>query len=534
MPEFLKNISNQITEYLEKFSKKQKLQMGAIILLALVALGALAYYLSRPQFMLYADDVSPGEMNQMVETLVANNVPYKYEDGASKLYVEASKYQEVKMMFAKENILPTSGFKWKDAFNSNLTTTSGERDMMAQLAFENEIAEDLELLDAVSMAKVKFVLPNSENVVIKREQDASASIILELRDELSDEQIYGIALWVTDLVPNLKLENIKIMESKTNKLLFNGDPNTFSGKTTNLDITREYEKKYEKKLEALLFSLGGVDDAVVAVNLNMDFDERQLESTKHSLPDGQKSSLPTEVYVYESTGTSPAAGGIPGTDTNDGAITYVTDNGDGANTSVSINKTDFAVNTEVEKNFKAKGVVVPERSSVNVVLRKYKVYDEALLEESGALEETSWQQFKLDNDVDTVLEVSEDMVNFVRNSAQMENVAILSYEVAVFVDKVDEPIDFKTYIPIAIIIIMIILLGYSVYKNTASTEVTELEPELSVEEMLATTSTDEEDEEEEIDFAEKSHARVQVEKFIDENPEAVAQLLRNWLNEDWD
>ena len=24
-----------------------------------------------------------------------------------------------------------------------------------------------------------------------------------------------------------------------------------------------------------------------------------------------------------------------------------------------------------------------------------------------------------------------------------------------------------------------------------------------------------------------------IEKFVDENPEAVAQLLRNWINEDW-
>ena len=24
-----------------------------------------------------------------------------------------------------------------------------------------------------------------------------------------------------------------------------------------------------------------------------------------------------------------------------------------------------------------------------------------------------------------------------------------------------------------------------------------------------------------------------IEKFVDENPEAVANLLRNWLNEDW-
>ena len=32
----------------------------------------------------------------------------------------------------------------------------------------------------------------------------------------------------------------------------------------------------------------------------------------------------------------------------------------------------------------------------------------------------------------------------------------------------------------------------------------------------------------------KSEARVQIGRFVDENPEAVAQLLRNWLTEDWE
>jgi flagellar M-ring protein FliF len=38
---------------------------------------------------------------------------------------------------------------------------------------------------------------------------------------------------------------------------------------------------------------------------------------------------------------------------------------------------------------------------------------------------------------------------------------------------------------------------------------------------------------EEIDLNDKSETRVAIEKFVDENPEAVALLLRNWLNEDW-
>ena len=37
-----------------------------------------------------------------------------------------------------------------------------------------------------------------------------------------------------------------------------------------------------------------------------------------------------------------------------------------------------------------------------------------------------------------------------------------------------------------------------------------------------------------IGYTEKSETRILIEKFVDENPDAVALLLRNWLNEEWD
>ena len=39
---------------------------------------------------------------------------------------------------------------------------------------------------------------------------------------------------------------------------------------------------------------------------------------------------------------------------------------------------------------------------------------------------------------------------------------------------------------------------------------------------------------EDIGFQEKSETRILIEKFVDENPEATAALLRNWLNEEWE
>jgi flagellar M-ring protein FliF len=37
----------------------------------------------------------------------------------------------------------------------------------------------------------------------------------------------------------------------------------------------------------------------------------------------------------------------------------------------------------------------------------------------------------------------------------------------------------------------------------------------------------------EISFEEKSEIKKQIDKFVKQKPEAVAQLLRNWISDDW-
>ena len=78
--------------------------------------------------------------------------------------------------------------------------------------------------------------------------------------------------------------------------------------------------------------------------------------------------------------------------------------------------------------------------------------------------------------------------------------------------------------------LVVLLLGFVVFRSTRPAEVIETEPELSVESLLQSTK----DELEDIGVQQKSDTRLMIEKFVDENPEAVANLLRNWLTEDWE
>ena len=57
-----------------------------------------------------------------------------------------------------------------------------------------------------------------------------------------------------------------------------------------------------------------------------------------------------------------------------------------------------------------------------------------------------------------------------------------------------------------------------------------VEEEISVEDILQSTP---EFELQNVDMEAKSEARRMIEKFVDDNPEAVAGLLKTWLNQEW-
>ncbi len=84
--------------------------------------------------------------------------------------------------------------------------------------------------------------------------------------------------------------------------------------------------------------------------------------------------------------------------------------------------------------------------------------------------------------------------------------------------------------------LILLLLGYVVFRSTRKEKPVEMEPELSVETLLESTkdNMEEEDSLADIGYNEKSETRLLIEKFVEENPEAAASLLRNWLNEEWE
>ena len=113
------------------------------------------------------------------------------------------------------------------------------------------------------------------------------------------------------------------------------------------------------------------------------------------------------------------------------------------------------------------------------------------------------------------------------------NISFVCYERPQFVESSSKGIGLTDILQIALAVLIFALLGYVVFRSTRKQVEEEIEPELSVDALLESTANTG-DELENIGYSEKSETRVLIEKFVDENPDAAALLLRNWLNEDWE
>ena len=153
------------------------------------------------------------------------------------------------------------------------------------------------------------------------------------------------------------------------------------------------------------------------------------------------------------------------------------------------------------------------------------------VKEQGLLDGITWEQYKINNDARTKLEVDPDLIQAVSTATGIgvKNITILSYEEPFFIDHVGLAMDLTDILTLVLIVLIMGLLAFVIFRSMHQAGQEEAEPEVSIDEILQSTP---QEELEEIGVEDKSEARKIVEKFVEDNPDAAANLLRNWLNED--
>ena len=221
---------------------------------------------------------------------------------------------------------------------------------------------------------------------------------------------------------------------------------------------------------------------------------------------------------------------MPGTDSNDDDTTYVLEDNTNSSSTQSEESRDYLPNEEIVTTETPAGVINYGSSSLTASLLQYNIIREEDAETQGLLDGVTWEEYKLANTERTMLEVDDTFYAAVANATGIstDNITLVAYRENLFFDAEGSGITATDILQIILIVVILALLAFVVLRSMKGEKHEEEEEELSVENLLQSTV-----QLEEISSENETEERRLVNKFVEENPEAAANLLRNWLNEDW-
>ena len=531
-------IKDKILEFWNRYTAKQKTVIICVVAAIFFAIVLLAYFLTRP---VYDDLVTLGgkTASEFADALDGEGIKYEKvsdSNGNTQFRVEHSQYSNAVLLMGA-NKVTTEGMTWDEALDTDMTTSKMEKDTRATLALQTSIRSGLLTFDGVEDATVYLNRPTDDGTIFAAKQETAVSVALQMKQgyEMSGDTAVAIAYYLANAVGNQTTDNV-ILTDTTGTLLYGSkDDNTLGG---SISSSSEYVEKlrntFSKNIQNMLLK-AGYDDVQIGsshIVFNMDKITELVET--YTTNEGQDQGLYSSSYNYKSTGSS-GSGGLPGTDSNGDVTDNMISTGGTSNSETTLDKYNYLPNKTVQNIEREVGAVQPEESSIAIVLTQFNIIKEANLEEQGLLNEISFEDYVDQNSAVTTLEVPAVITQLVAAATGIaeNNISIQAVQKPIY--EADETGGFgdniTNYLMVILTVLIAALLVFVIIRGTSPVEVTELEPELSVEDLLATTQ--EEDKLEEIEMGDKSETRILIEKFVDENPEAVASLLRNWINEEW-
>ncbi len=537
-------IKDKILEFWNKYTSKQKTIIVCVTLAIFFALVLLGYFLTRP---VYEDLVTLGgdtaaEFDAAMESAGLDYETESDSKGNTTFRVESSQRSDAILLMGEEKITGDgviSGMTYEEALESDMTTSSIEKQTKLTLALQTSIRSGLMSFEGVEDAVVYISKPMDDGTIYaaKEETSVSASLKLKSGTEITGDQATAIAYYLANAVGNATTDNIILTDSTGNLLYGAKEDNTLGGSINGADDYKEkLRNTFSKNVSDVLLKYGFDDVQIGGMNIVFNMDEVTELIKTYTPNEGQDQGVYSASYNYKSNGSS-GSGGVPGTDSNGDVTDYMLQDSGSTNSETVLDKYEYLPNETVQNIKREIGAVKTEESSIGVVLVNYKVIKEETLEEQGLLNDISFDEYVSQNSVDTEIELPEDVVPLIAATTGIaeNNISVTIKERPVFEEKTETSFgdSVTNYLMIILTVLIAGLLVFVIIKGTSPVEVTELEPELSVEDLLATTQEDDRQNLEEIELGEKSETRVMIEKFVEENPEAVALLLRNWINEEW-
>lgn len=510
-------------DFWNKQGKKKKITVIVAAVIIIAAIGLLAFSLTRKDYVVLFSGMDSAEAGEVMNVLKEQGVSVKAQ--GNTILVPKDNAEELRLTLNAQGY-PKSGLNY-DVFEkaSNLGATDMEKNVYLKFQLEQNIMQTINKLDKIQNSTVMITLAQSSQFVLSGQGNtpATASVLVDLKsgDQLSQTDAESIRHLVMRSVPNLSSENITVVDSNMN--LYDQDSGGVGGTgntSAHLDLQKKTQTGLEQQVNNILTPVFGSGKVKSSVNAKLNFDKKVTSSVTFEPPvEGEEQGLiVSQAELLEQITGGNGAGGTVGVDPNTGVSTYPEGNAGGNGDYLKTTREFNAELNEVKEQIEhAQGTI--QDLSVAVILDGDESIDEMLpkvtdlVSKAIGVEEENISimrtPFKQSEEMNAELEEQKKTLATQQRNNMFKNIAIIAA------------------ILLGVAAILLILRKRWRQTDGIPTGAGARAAGGGVN-LLADEDLDISD----LQSGEPENT-AKIKKLVNSNPEAVAQLLRNWLSDDF-
>jgi len=288
------------------------LMLGASVLVA--ALAAALLWTRAPDYGVLYSNLSDRDGGAIIASLQQMNIPYKFTEGGGALLVAADKVPEARLRLAALGLPKGGNVGFELLDNQKFGTSQFAEQINYQRALEGELARSINVISAVSSARVHLALPKA-SLFVRDQKQPSASVVLTLHPGrvIDDGQISAVVHLVSSSVPELSARSVTVVDQQGN-LLSSANAGARGLDTSQLKYSQEIEQGYVRRIEAILEPLMGTGNVHVQVSADIDFSVVESTDEKYFPNNDPARAAIRSQQISQSgqQGAGTVAGGVPG------------------------------------------------------------------------------------------------------------------------------------------------------------------------------------------------------------------------------
>ncbi len=290
---------------------RRLIALGLTGLAVLLVIGIGTYYLSQPAQEVLYSGLSREDVSRMGGVLKDAGLSFDVSSDGTEVTVPFGTAARARMLLAGKG-LPESSSSGYELFNQlgSFGLTSFMQEVTKTRALEGELARTIMTIDGIKGARVHLVLPDRGSFRTDQ-QTATASVVIRTDNPSDTSSAQAIRHLVAAAVPDLKVENVTVLNTEGMVLASSDDVGSVSaGKMASVEqlIDREIEERIRKTLMPYL----GIDNFRVSVTARLNTDRTKINQVIYDPSSRVERSVRTvkENALAQNTGPADAAATI--------------------------------------------------------------------------------------------------------------------------------------------------------------------------------------------------------------------------------